>query len=151
LSGIQLEIDSDLGNVALIALSVNRICLHAGLDEVHAGMVELAIAEAVTNSIEHGYRGEPGNPISVAISAYPDRIEFDIVDQGTGLPPDAVHRLRDGVPEIEFDLDNLDAIPENGRGLQIIHDVMDGIEYVQDSTGNHLRLTRRMDAARNPS
>jgi anti-sigma regulatory factor (Ser/Thr protein kinase) len=147
LSSIQLEIDSDLENVALVALSVNTICLHAGLNQVHASMVELGIAEAVTNSIQHAYRGAAGNLISVAISAYPDRLEFEIVDKGIGLPPDALDRLMEGAPEINFDLDNFDTIPEHGRGLQIIHDVMDGIEYTQDSTGNHLRLTRRMDPA----
>jgi len=143
-----LEIDSDLGNVALIALSVNRICLHAGLDEVQASMVELAIAEAVTNSIQHACRGRAGKPVSVAVSALPDRLEFDIVDRGSSLPPDALQRLIEGEPEVEFDLDNLDnfdATPENGRGLKIIHDVMDRIEYVQDSTGNHLRLTRKIE------
>jgi len=147
LSSIQLEIDSDLENVALVALSVNTICVHAGLNQVHASMVELGIAEAVTNAIQHAYGGELGNLVSVAISAYSDRLEFEIVDRGLGLPPDALNRLIEGAQEIDFDLDDFDAIPEHGRGLQIIHDVMDGIEYIQDSKGNHLRLTRRMDSA----
>ena len=126
MSSIQLEIDSDLENVALVALSANKICLHAGLSETHASMVELAIAEA-------------------AISIFPNRLEFEVVDQGIGMPPHELNRLFEGAPEFEFDLDNLDAIPEHGRGLQIIHDVMNPIEYIQDSTGNHLRLTRKMD------
>lgn len=145
MSSIQLEIDSDLENVALVALSANKICLHAGLSETHASMVELAIAEAVTNSIQHAYRGQAGNVVSVAISIFPNRLEFEVVDQGIGMPPHELNRLFEGAPEFEFDLDNLDAIPEHGRGLQIIHDVMNPIEYIQDSTGNHLRLTRKMD------
>jgi anti-sigma regulatory factor (Ser/Thr protein kinase) len=60
-------------------------CARAGIASGRAQSVANAVVEAVNNSIEHGYRMQPGS-IAVAVDGYADRIEVSVSDSGTGLP-----------------------------------------------------------------
>lgn len=47
----------------------------------------LIVAEAISNSIEHGFAGRPGGTIEVALTRDDDMVVIDIRDDGNGLPP----------------------------------------------------------------
>ena len=53
MSRLRLTINSDLNDVYLVGLTVNRICEHLRMDSVQAYEVELCAVEAVTNAIRH--------------------------------------------------------------------------------------------------
>lgn len=144
MSRIQLDIDSDLGNVVLVALAVNRICLHVGMDSTKAAMVELGVTEALTNAIQHACQGRTGSVVSLLLSTFPDRLEIEVIDRGIGIPADQVRKLLHGSPELNLDIGDLESLSESGRGLQIIHDVMDQVVYIQNEDRNSLRLTKQI-------
>jgi hypothetical protein len=48
-SSLKLSIDSDLGDVSLVAVAVNSICIYLGLNRIEASQVALCTVEAVTN------------------------------------------------------------------------------------------------------
>lgn len=143
---VYLGIASELADVSLAAVAVNGICLHLGFNKVEASHVELCIAEALTNAVRHAYHGEPGHTVSIAVSADPDEIQIDVCDAGTPMASHHVSKLLHGVPPIDLELVDKTSIAEGGRGLQIIHDLMDKVAYFREGEINRLQLTKRLPA-----
>jgi serine/threonine-protein kinase RsbW len=138
LKGVHFAIDSELGNVSLIAIAVNRICLHLGLDEASAGELELCVTEAATNSIRHAYHGEHGHTVEIELTVQPNHLCLEVSDSGTPMPVEQVHQLQDGKLCLEFRPDDRNVLAEGGRGLRIIRRLMDEVSYSR--VGNHNRM-----------
>lgn len=138
-----LEIDSNLGDVSLAAVAAHAICLHAGLDQYHASLAELSIVEALTNSIQHAYQGKSGHRVILVISVSDEDISFDLYDSGTPMSSEQIEKLVQGHGIVEPEYSDNTVIPENGRGLEIIHRTMDKVAYQRESEQNHLMLTLR--------
>ena len=143
---LTLEITSNLGDVALVAVAVHAICVYAGLGQDNASLVELSIVEAVTNSIQHAYHGEPDCKMNMTISVDEEHLRFDLYDTGTPMPVEQVDRLVQGHGIVEAKYSDYTSIPESGRGLEIIHRTMDKIAYTRDGCQNHLMLAIRLGA-----
>jgi serine/threonine-protein kinase RsbW len=142
LSCVRLTIDSDLDDVVLITTAIHTLCAEVGLNEVEAYQIELCACEAVTNVIRHGYHGEHGHEISVGILVSEDRLDLEISDKGTPMSAEHVEKLIRGPAQLEIDPADIASLKEGGRGLQIIHAVMDEISYVIERGVNRLLLTR---------
>jgi serine/threonine-protein kinase RsbW len=146
LKGLSFSIDSHLGNVSLVAVAVNRICVQLGLDDLSAGQVELCIAEAATNAIRHAYHGEPGHTVVIALAAGTDQLNIEVSDSGTPMPVEQEQRLLYGTQAIEFQTTDRSSLSEGGRGLQIIHDLMDEVSYVRSGNMNRLIMRKQLVA-----
>ena len=148
---LRLTIDSNLEDVSLIGLAINKICEHLRMDEVQAYQVELCAVEALTNAIRHAYRNQPGHEVLVVLSITGDRLDLEICDRGAPMPCEFVERLERGSRVFEFDQSNLASVPEGGMGLQIMHEVMDQVSYVRGSAEgqlNRLCLAKLLNRAR---
>jgi anti-sigma regulatory factor (Ser/Thr protein kinase) len=96
----------------------------------------LAIYEAATNVVRHGFAGGSDDPIVLAIAIEADRVVFSLSDHGH--PNEAWGRSV--VPA---------AGAESGYGLMIIRQVMQEADYVRDAAGrNELRLVARLGGGR---
>ena len=144
MKGLSFAIDSNLGNVSLVAVAVNRICVQLGLDDLTAGQVELCIAEAVTNAIRHAYHDEPGHTVAIALVAGTDQLNIEVSDSGTPMPVEQEQRLLHGTQPVEFQTTDRKSLPEGGRGLQIIHDLMDEVSYVRLDNSNRLIMRKQL-------
>ena len=147
MSRLRLTINSDLKDVVFVGLAVNKICEHLRMSAVEAYRVELCAVEAVTNSIRHAYRNQPGNEVSVTLVIRDNRLEVEVMDNGLAMLAAQVGRLSEGSEVFGFDPANRSSLPEGGMGLQIMHEVMDEISYRSDGEGNLLRLTRVLEEA----
>lgn len=145
---LHLAIESDVGNVSLLAVAVNRVCLHLGLDNLMAGHVELCVAEAATNSICHAYHGVQGHTVNVTLIAHPDQLLIEVSDTGTPMPIKQQRRLADGSQDLEMPSVDRHSLPEGGRGLQIIRELMDEATYTCEKNLNRLIMTKRIDGNR---
>jgi serine/threonine-protein kinase RsbW len=132
-------IESDLGAMAPVAQAVRELALPVIGDE-GAGDLELAIVEAISNVIRHGY-GPAGGPVKVEAEAVPgDGVTIRVHDWGRPIPGDALAGA--GLSRFDFDPDDLDAIPSGGMGLSLITAVMDDVAYRSDEGQNVLTLRR---------
>lgn len=90
----------------------------------------LAVYEAATNVVRHGYAGGSDAPLTLTVVPGEDCVVFTLSDRGAPNPnwpyaPQTATRFDDG-----------------GYGQHIIHQVMDEVAYHQDDTGqNHLTMT----------
>ena len=113
------------------------------LGEEGAGDVELAMVEASTNVVRHGY-GPEGGPIRIEASTRPECVVVKIFDWGRPIPGEALASA--GLSRFDFDPGNLLEIPEGGMGLSLIAAVMDEVTYRSDEGQNILTLLRRARA-----
>ncbi len=116
----------------------------ACLDDLHALLAEvwsqapdvvegdrsrltIALAELVANVVEHG-RTPSGRPphLRVAVLAEAERLVADLRDDGIGFPP------RADLPD--------DELAESGRGLALVHAVLDEVHYERRDEHNRWHL-----------
>jgi len=96
--------------------------------------LKLAVDEACTNIITHGYQGMDPGSIMLSFRIEPDRILVEITDFGHSFEP---------APPGEMDLEAaLEDRPVGGLGLYLIYQTMDNIDYQASEEGNCLVFTR---------
>ena len=137
----RFSILSSFENVANLAEDVSTYCgTLPGSTPDSVDMLRLCVAEALNNVVEHAYSGENGKPIFAEVKVSDDRFEVLIIDEGKpmpkGGPPDA---------KLDFDLDDLENLPEGGFGWMLIRDQMDIVDYERREGHNVLRLEKRRD------
>jgi serine/threonine-protein kinase RsbW len=133
---------SSLEGIAPVSEGV-RILARPILGEEGAGDVELALVEAATNVVRHGY-GPEGGPIRIEASTRPECVVVKIFDWGRPIPGEALASA--GLSRFDFDPSDLLEIPEGGMGLSLIAAVMDEVTYRSDEGQNVLTLLRRARA-----
>jgi serine/threonine-protein kinase RsbW len=131
---IRLSIESEPGSVFLIGLAVNRIASSIPVSQQSAFEMELAVVEAVNNAIEHAHHYQHNKPVTVRLRLYSDQIRFTIIDRGAPFDFEA---------ELSRVLNRHDAgEPERGRGLRIIRELMDEVEYERKGETNRITLVK---------
>ncbi|MBO9450615.1 ATP-binding protein [Tropicibacter sp. R16_0] len=109
-----------------------------GVSEETAGDIEIALAEAINNIVEHAYAGvEPGQ-IRVICSFQQSRLDIRISDKGVPLPSS---ELPEGAPAIITE--NKQDLPEGGFGWFLIRQLTSDIRY--DRLNGHNRLSMGFD------
>ena len=104
--------------------------------------VAIALAEVLTNIVEHGYEGRGGPAIELAWATSGSGFVVEVRDQGRPIPRD---RLDQAGADTTFGFDptDLGGLPEGGMGLGIIKTTFDHVAYRSKAGVNHLRLGKR--------
>lgn len=122
----RLSIPADLERLHDVRDFVDRATEGAGFDEAARYEIKLAVNEAVTNAIRHGSESRDDH-VRLEITEREDELVFSVAD--TGL---FVHR---------FELPR--ELPERGRGLNFIAELMDGLEVRPEYEGTTIRFSKR--------
>jgi len=131
----RLRITSDTANIARVRAAVQAAARRIGFPEADAAAIELAINEAVSNVIRHGYQGRRGQPIDVTL-------EPVYRPEGAGLQVTIRDHGRQVDPSVIVGRDLEDVRP-GGLGTHIMRTVMDEVEYKhREPEGMELRLLK---------
>ena len=116
--------------------------LSARLDEHQRFTIAVAVAEVLTNIVEHGYGGRGGAPIELAWAESGTGLVVEVRDAGHPIPRD---RLERAGPDTTFGFDptDLGGLPERGMGLGIVKTAFDHVAYRSERGVNTLRLGKR--------
>ncbi len=134
---LHLPLEASFDAVPAAGEAIREFCLAAGVDAGDAALVELAIVEALQNTIEHGYAGAPGQlELDADVDARSIRAEVRDTAPRVDLARVAA------VPDIEMYPADRASLRERGRGLGIIREVFDQVVFSHTETGNLLTLTR---------
>jgi serine/threonine-protein kinase RsbW len=139
---ISLTIPSGLEHVWALGVTLKALCSAAGVEEETAGLMELAVVEAVNNCIEHAYGGQAGHKVEVGIELEENQVVFSIADWGAPMG-----ELPAG--NLEFNPKAVSTLPEGGMGLHIIRQIMDRVEYRFSGGKNHLVLIKYINKQKN--
>jgi serine/threonine-protein kinase RsbW len=90
------------------------------IPDVNKQLFEVALTEAVTNAIKHGFNGREDAVIICEVERSPRQVVFRVSDTGPGfVVPDPA------LPPI--DPNDLETLPESGYGLPIIQSVFPAV------------------------
>lgn len=106
-----------------------------GIPEDRVAEVQIALAEAVNNVVEHAYTGCPTGDVVIRCKLDPDRLWVNINDAGMPFPEG---KLPTGAP-VEIG-EELESLPEGGFGWFLIRELASDVQYERSNTHNKLSL-----------
>lgn len=107
----------------------------AGLAPARVGEIEVALAEAVNNVVEHAYPDDPAGRVRLLGSLRRGRLDIRILDTGRPMPQ---ARLPQGLAA-DVNVPRAD-LPEGGFGWFLIRSLTTEIRYDRCGEANHLSL-----------
>ena len=113
---------------------ITACCAHHDIPNDTVLELKLAVDEACTNIIEHGYKGMDPGSIILSFRIQPGRILVQITDFGHVFEPVAGPK-----PDVEAALEDREL---GGMGLYLIYQTMDNIDYQSSEDGNTLTFTK---------
>jgi len=122
--------------LAVVRRAVEAWCDLAGADESTRCRVGLAVDEALTNIIRHGYAGGADGVIDIGMRCGGSTIEFVIEDRARQVQLDQIKGRA------------LDDIRPGGLGVHLIREVMDVVVWShRQGGGMRLELTKELSVA----
>jgi serine/threonine-protein kinase RsbW len=130
-----LTIDADLDNLVDVRRFVEQQAILKGATEQTMIDMVLAVDEAVTNVILHGYRGKPGK-IEIAVSYDKEILSVAVRDWSSAFDPNSVP-----TPDLMAPLEKR---PIGGLGVHIMRQLTDEMVYRRRVDGwNELLLVKK--------
>lgn len=123
---ILIRFRAHYANVGIATIYVSERLKSMGFSDTDVGLVELCLAEIANNSIEHAYQGEGEDMVHIEVKGVFPKVEIFVSDYGTSMP-DSIFSKEIDFDEIEEGSDAF--FSTSGRGLQIVKDVMNKVEY----------------------
>lgn len=137
-SGVIIRIEPTLLGVRLLGAASRGIFLQI-LSEDEASEMELALVEAATNIVKHGFSGMTGCHLTAELKVDDTSIDVVLRDNGPAFNPLAASV---SAPWTQGNYKDFDALPENGVGLGLIIELTDEQSYKRDNEENALRLRK---------
>ena len=105
------------------------------VDTGSVGSIELALAEAINNIVEHAYAGQPIGTIELGCSLCPTHLAISLRDAGKAIPGGV---LPDGKEQdVNVPIPDL---PEGGFGWFLIRQLTTSLAYRRNGEFNELDL-----------
>ena len=129
LASLRVTIPSCPEALGRLRTQVEQVAGLAGFDAHGCGLIALAIDEALTNVIRHGYLGRPDGTIELSVTpTQPPGLTVVIEDRGRTVDP-ATIQGRD-----------LQDVRPGGLGVHLMREIMDSCQW-QAREGGGMRLT----------
>jgi len=133
----QLTISNDHAYLAQVRDLVSRGVTVGDFPGHYLNRLQIAVDEAVTNIIEHGYAGQPRGSASIEICVDVDseRFRIQISDNGMSFDPNQMNDV-----DIQT---HVAAGKAGGLGVFLMRKIMDQVDYqYQKGTRNQLTLVK---------
>lgn len=132
----QLELDSRLSEQGRVWQWVEAVADRRRLSPETRFSIHLCLEEALANTVIHGYRGEPGNPILLSVIAKDGQLIFTVEDRADPFlpPPESECGSSDPPPSLE-------TIVPGGNGIRLMRQFAGSVVYEPLPSGNRLTLS----------
>jgi len=132
----EIGLEARAENLKVIRDFIEEACRSAGVARSDAYDLKLAVDEACSNVVEHGYKGrrEPF-PLGVVFEADEKKIAVAVTDRGSPFDPAQAHE-----PDLSAHWQDR---PIGGLGWHLIRRLVDEIRYDSEESGNRLTLIKR--------
>jgi serine/threonine-protein kinase RsbW len=130
---VRLSIPAKAEYISLVRLALSGLSRLRPLSEEALGDLKLAVTEACTNSVRHGYAGREGT-VDIVYELQPDRLVVEVADNGPGF-------------DAAGDRPSEENLAEGGLGIAIIRAVSDEFEAGArtDGHGSRLRFVKLLE------
>lgn len=137
---IELRLPSRLGYEKVAMDTAASLAKRVGFTTDRVDALRTAVAEAVTNAIEHGNAQDLDTKVSVVLTLRHDELVIDVGDQGRKqLESDKTKTT----PRIEEAITRAD---KGGWGIWLIRELMDEVEFsTGPGGGNQIRMVIHLE------
>ena len=133
---IELELPSNLTLMnGVLEYLVDRVA-RLGLIKVEQSNLFVALDEAFVNAVKHGNRNDTTKLLRITAELSAHEAIFTVEDEGEGFD----------VCEIPDPRDSANLFKSSGRGVLLIYNIMDEVEYSE--RGTRLRMVKRPEGLR---
>jgi anti-sigma regulatory factor (Ser/Thr protein kinase) len=135
----QTSLAAELESLAKFREFIKSICQrYPQVSAEHCYDLQLAVDEACTNIIQHGYVGmNPGSMI-LALEVRARQVNVTLTDFGHPFEPSEPDR-----PDVQAELE--DGV-QGGFGLFFIYQTMDQVDYETTGAGNRLKFVKELSS-----
>jgi serine/threonine-protein kinase RsbW len=113
---------------------INKVTSEIDLDITKKNNLALSIAEAASNAIMHGNKGDAGKKVKIFILIDKKKIRISIKDQGKGFK----------LSEVPDPTSPENILKDHGRGIHIMKTFLDEMYYNFSSEGTELVMVMNL-------
>ena len=124
---VRLRIPAKPEYITLVRLALSGLSRLRPLDPETLGDLKLAVTEACSNSVRHGYGNGREGTVQISYELQPDRLVVEVVDDGPGFDPNGT-------------IGRGEELSEGGLGIAIIRSIADEFEAGERPEGGGSRL-----------
>jgi stage II sporulation protein AB (anti-sigma F factor) len=143
---VVVELSSLPENVGVARLLVAMVAAQAEFTVAEIDEVKLAISEAVTNAVVHGYGSEPSHAVRLEVTLDGNQLDVLVADEGRGIEDVALamqpavssdpDRMGLGFCFMESHMDSLQVDSAPGRGTRVRMIKRAGSEHLARASAN---------------
>lgn len=135
---IELQLLSKGENVSISRIAIAALASQLDITLNDLEEIKVAISEAVSNAIIHGYQNMPDRMVKVTGTLYEDELVIEVIDEGVGIA-DIEQALQ---PAYSTDPDRM------GLGFVFMQSFMDKVEVLSEvSRGTKVVLHKNIGSA----
>ena len=131
---ISVRMPSRLELLGVLDKVTDTLCERMEFGDDDRSRVTMSVIEAGTNAIQHGHGRDATKPVDFEFHVLPDALEIIVHDSGKGFDLSLVNG------DVTSPAHLLDL---RGRGIYIMRECMDTVEYSFSSTGTTCRLVKK--------
>ncbi|MDQ3805417.1 MAG: ATP-binding protein [Acidobacteriota bacterium] len=132
---IEFELPSDLSLMnGVLHYLIERVAA-LGVIKPDTSNLFIALDEAFVNAVKHGNRGDHRKLVRITADLSPKEARFSVEDEGEGFD----------LNQIPDPLDPANLFKTSGRGVLLIYNIMDEVEY--NERGNRLTMVKRPESS----
>lgn len=132
---IEFELPSDLSLMNGVLHYLIERASALGVIKPDSSNLFIALDEAFVNAVKHGNEGDPKKLVRITADLSTKEARFTIEDEGRGF----------NVKEIPDPLDPSNLFKTSGRGVLLIYNIMDVVEY--NERGNRLTMVKYAESS----
>ena len=133
---VELRLANDLAGLAQLADRVESFGAAQRLPASVVNALNVALDEAVSNAINHGYDAGVRGEIAVRLRRAPEGVLLEVEDDGRPFDP-----LQVPPPDLTLPLERR---PVGGLGIHLIRNLMDEVSYTRIGGRNVLKMVKRL-------
>jgi serine/threonine-protein kinase RsbW len=130
---IEFELPSDLALMNGVLEYLQERVAKLGLIRPERSNLFVALDEAFVNAVKHGNKNDLTKLVKITAELSPKEAAFTVEDEGEGF----------NIQEIPNPCDPENLFRTSGRGVLLIYNIMDEVEY--NAQGNRVKMIKRPD------
>ncbi len=131
---IEFELPSDLALMNGVLEYLQERVAKLGLIRPERSNLFVALDEAFVNAVKHGNKNDLTKLVKITAELSPKEASFTVEDEGEGFD----------IREIPNPCDPENLFRSSGRGVLLIYNIMDEVEY--NAQGNRVKMVKRPEA-----
>jgi len=129
---ISLRLPSNVNMLGVIDKVVEGVSEYLDLDSENHNALAIAVIEAGTNAIQHGNKYDESKFVDLSFEIRPGSIRVSVSDRGPGFD----------LEKVEKELLDADPLRARGRGILIMRELMDEVDFKFGKNGTTVILAK---------